>query len=396
VVVLSNNDGCIIARSEEAKQMGIKMGVPAFEISDLLEKNDVQIFSTNYSLYGDISERVMSVLAQFSPSIEIYSIDEAFLDLSGLIIDDLGSYGKEIIDTVKKWTGIPVTIGIAPTKTLCKIGNHLAKEKEEYNGMALMTENTDMNDLLKKIPVLQVWGIGPQYASMLEKHGITSAFDLKNCNTKWIRKQMGVVGERTVLELNGTSCYAVDENPADKKGICSSRSYGKALTDYADIEQATMTYVASVAEKLRKQKSMAQVMTIFVMTNKFDKGPKYVNGTVLQLPVATNNTGEMIHHAAMALKKLYRKGYRYKKSGVIVTEIIPENSLQCALWDDIDREKHKRLYAIIDQVNEKMGRGKIKYAIQGEKRKWKMRQEKLSPRYTTEWGEMLKIDIDKE
>jgi len=393
VVVLSNNDGCIIARSDEAKDLGIKMGIPAFEIQDLLEKHQVNIFSTNYTLYGDISERVMSVLSQFSPVMEIYSIDEAFLDLTGMPEKDIKQYSREIADTVIKWTGIPVTIGIAPTKTLAKIASLVAKKSKRHKGIVEINTGNDLDPILKDLAVHEVWGIGSQNTKLFQKNGISTAYDLKKANIKWVRKKMGVLGERLVLELNGTSCYPVDQNPAGKKGICSSRSYGKAMTEYEEIEQATMTYVAMVAEKLRKQNSIARVLTIFVMTNKFASGPKYVNGSVIQLPVATNDTAELIHHASLALKKLYRKGYLYKKSGVIATEIIPADALQCSLWDDLDREKQKKISTVIDKVNEKMGRGKIKYAIQGERRKWKMKQEKLSPRYTTEWGEMLRIDV---
>jgi len=395
VVVLSNNDGCIIARSEEAKQLGVKMGVPAFEIKSLLEKNNIAVFSTNYELYGDISQRVMTILAQFSPSLEIYSIDEAFLDLTGIRTDP-DEFGKKIASTIRKWTGIPVTIGIAPTKTLAKLANHIAKEKGWW-GLVLDTSREDTVDRwLQAIPVEEIWGIGPQFTTFLNRYHTLTACDLKKAPEKWVRQHLGVVGVRTVNELRGQPCYTVVNVPAERKGLCVSRSFGKTTTVYEELEQATTAFVATVAEKLRKQKSVAQALTIFVMTNRFAKGPYYVNGITVQLPVATNSTIEMIHHTVKALKKIYRKGYNYKKSGVIATEIIPENTLQCALWDDVDREKHKKITAIMDNINARMGKGKVKFAIQGTQRGWKMRQEKLSPAYTTRWDDLLTIDITKE
>ncbi|MCX6234639.1 MAG: Y-family DNA polymerase [Bacteroidetes bacterium] len=395
LVVLSNNDGCIIARSDEAKKLGVKMGVPAFEIKDVLEKNNIQVFSTNYALYGDISQRVMTILSQFSPAIEIYSIDEAFLDLTNMIGINLQEYGAKIARTVLQWIGIPVTIGIAPTKTLAKAANHLAKEHPNWNGLLDMTSVHDPDVLLQMIPVKDIWGVGPQYAEFLTHHHIITALDLKNSPEKWIRKYMGVVGERTVTELRGIPCFPVDNNPSGKKGICISRSFGKPTDDYDEIEQATSTFIVSAAVKLRKQKSLAQALTVFVMTNRFAKGPQYVNGMTVHLPIATNNTAELIHHTIRALRKIFRKGYQYKKSGVIVTDIIPEQTFQCSLWDDVDRLKQKKLTMIIDSINTSMGKGKVKYAVQGTQRLWKMRQERLSQGFTTNWEELLTIDLDK-
>jgi DNA polymerase V len=393
VVVLSNNDGCIIARSQEAKTLGIKMGVPAFEIHGILEKNDVAVFSTNYTLYGDMSQRIMTVLQQFAPQLEIYSIDEAFLDLTGLVLPDPGEYGRKIIQTVHQWTGIPVGIGIAPTKTLAKLANAVAKEDPEAGGVIVMTDEPATDRVLGRVPVSQVWGIGPQHTRLLGHYGIQTALDLKHVNEKWIRQHMGVMGERTVFELRGIPCYQVDDNPGAKKGICTSRSFGQPLVSYDDLEQATLTFVAAVGEKLRKQQSVAQSMTVFVMTNKFARGPQYVNGMTFALPVATSHTSELIHHARIALKKLYRKGYLYKKSGIIVNDIISRRSLQCALWDDVNREKQEKITAIMDRINVKMGRGKVRYAVQGTGRKWKMRQERLSRRFTTNWEELPVIDL---
>jgi DNA polymerase V len=395
VVVLSNNDGCIIARSREARELGIKMGVPAFEIRPLLESNNVAVFSTNYALYGDMSQRVMTVLHQFTPHLEVYSIDEAFLDLTGIPVNNFLDYGNKIIKTVQQWTGIPVSIGVARTKTLAKLANDLAKDNQDSGGVIELVNESDRDRILREVPVDQIWGIGPQHTQLLSSQGILTAYDLKQVNEKWIRSRMGVMGERTVMELRGIPCYPVDEHPVTKKGICTSRSFGHPIVSYDDLEQATMTYVAAVGEKLRKQRSVAQSLTVFVMTNKFARGPHYVNGMTLLLPVATNHTAELIHHARIALKKMFRKGYLYKKSGIIANDVISSRSLQCALWDDVNREKQEMIMTVVDQINQKMGRGKIRYAIQGAGRQWKMRQEKLSGRYTTDWEELLVIQLGR-
>jgi len=246
---------------------------------------------------------------------------------------------------------------------------------------------------LASIPVSKIWGIGTRYAGFLQKHGVNSAYDLKNCNEKWIRKHLGVVGERTVFELRGISCYPVDDNPQKKNTICFSRSYGKVVEKYDEIEQATINFAVNAAEKMRRQKSVATAITVFVMTNRFAKGPRYVNGITINMPAATNHTPEIIHHTVVALKKLYRKGYKYKKSGIIIKDLQPESQLQCALWDEKDRERLQKITSIVDATNAKMGKGKLKYAIQGSKRSWKLRQDKLSPRYTTNWDELLDINL---
>lgn len=396
VVVLSNNDGCVIARSDEAKRLGIKMGIPAFEIEDLLKNCRVAVFSTNYPLYGDISQRVMSVLSQFTPDIEIYSIDEAFLRLSSACFEDHFRYGETIARTVRKWTGIPVSVGIGLTKTLAKAANYIAKTSPGSGNVFSLTDQTELDDKLAFLPVDEVWGIGPQHSGFLKKYGIENAKDLKTINEKFIRNHFGVMGERTVLELRGIACYPVDVNPSDKKAICFSRSYGHPIVHYHDLEQATLVFATTVAKKLRRQNSLAQSLTLFVMTNRFARGPQYVNGYTRQLPVATNFTSEIIHHTIEMLQKLYRKGYKYKKSGVIANDLIPDNGLQCSLWDEKDRDKHRKVMDVIDTVNTKMGKETLRFAVQEGGRKWKMRQEKLSPQYTTKWEDLMTIDVDKE
>lgn len=396
VVVLSNNDGCVIARSQEAKKAGIKMGIPVFEIGDLIKKHRVHVFSTNYALYGDISQRVMTILAGLAPEIEIYSIDEAFLDLTGFPVEKLGKLGEKIKEKIFRWTGIPVSVGIGPTKTLAKIANQIAKSESGFKGVLNLINHSDIDGMLKHFPVGEIWGVGEKYEEFFWRSNILSAFDLKNADENRIKEHLGVMGQRLVLELRGRVCYPLNKNPDSKKEICTSRSFGHPLETYGDLEQATTSYVSKVAVKLRKQKSLAQSLLIFIMTNKYAKGPKYVNYKIVRLPSASNQTRELIHYALIALKQLYRKGYLYKKSGIVVSEIIPEEGLQSGLWDDENRQKNRKLMEAIDRINKKAGADQVRFAVQGSEESWKMRQENLSPHYTTRWSDVLLVNIDKD
>jgi DNA polymerase V len=396
VVVLSNNDGCVIARSEEAKSAGIKMGIPVFEIGGIIKKHKVHVFSTNYALYGDISQRVMTTFASLAPEIEIYSIDEAFLDLSGIAADKLFTTAKKIREKVFRWTGIPVSVGVAPTKTLAKVANQIAKSEDQYHGVLDFISHPGKDELLSQFPVGEIWGVGEKYEEFFRRSNILSALDLKNADENRMKEHLGVMGQRLVLELRGTVCYPINQNPDTKKEICTSASFGHPIETYEELEQATTSYVSKVAVKLRKQKSLAQSLLIFIMTNKFAKGPKYVNYKIVRLPSASNQTRELIHYALIALKQLYRKGYLYKKSGIVVSEIIPEEGQQSALWDDTNREKNKQLIKVIDNINRKAGLDKIRFAVQGPDETWRMRQENLSPHYTTRWSDVLVVNMDKD
>jgi DNA polymerase V len=396
VIVLSNNDGCVIARSEEAKKADIKMGIPVFEIGNLIKKHRVHVFSTNYALYGDISQRVMTVLAAFTPDIEIYSIDEAFLDLTGIPAEKTLKLAYKIREKVFRWTGIPVSVGIGPTKTLAKVANHIAKSDQRYKGVLDFVHHPEKDELLRKSPVGEIWGVGEKYEEFFRRSNIFSAYDLKYADENRIKEHLGVMGQRLALELRGTVCYPINQNPDTKKEICTSRSFGHPVITYEELEQATTSYVSKVALKLRKQKSLAQSLLIFIMTNKYAKGPKYVNYKIVRLPVASNQTQDLIHYALIALKQLYRKGYLYKKSGIVVSEIIPDGDLQTGLWDDINHEKNRKLMEVIDKINHKAGAGRLKFAIEGSDETWKMRQENLSPHYTTRWNDILVVDLGNE
>jgi DNA polymerase V len=395
VVVLSNNDGCIIARSREAKALGIKMGEPAFKMKELIGKNNVHVFSANFALYGDISERVMNVLSGFTPEIEIYSIDEAFLDLSGVPEEELLAFGHKIKNTVLQWTGIPVSIGIAHTKTLAKVANHIAKKSEKSRGVVDLTNQKYIERALEITPVEDIWGMGRQFSKFLRHHNINNALELTKANDSWVKKNLKIIGLRTVEELRGKPCISLELTVPDKQGILTSRSFGSPITHYEDVEEAVSTFASRCAEKLRKQGSCSGVMTVFVMTNRFSKDAKYINSKTIHLPVATNSTPELIEHAVKVLKLLFKKGYKYKKAGVIVTDIIPENEVQCGLWDNISRRKHTDLMKVIDKVSASMGKDMVKFAIQGTRRRWRLKQEMLSRQYTTKWEDILTIDMDK-
>lgn len=395
VIVLSNNDGCVIARSEEAKAIGIRMGIPAFEISDLIERNGVHVFSSNYALYGDLSARVMATLSTFSPEMEIYSIDEAFLDLTKSDINNLEEFGRHIKNTVLQWTGIPVSVGIGPTKTLAKLANHIAKSHSEHRGVFSLQEAATRSLWLRAVPAKEIWGIGEVYQDILTRYGIHTADDFLNAGTEWVKKTLTITGSRVQYELAGIRCIPLQSNPDPRKGICTSRSFGRALTSLEDMEEALSEFAAATARKLRRQKCGARAVMVFVMTGKYAAGTPYVNSITIQLPVATNLTNELTSYSLKGLRKIFRKGFLYKKTGLVVTDLIPEDQYQQSIWDDEKRERYRLLMKTIDRINSDIGQGSVRFAVQGSSRRWKMIQERLSARYTTRWNEILRINIGK-
>ncbi|MFD2247209.1 Y-family DNA polymerase [Pontibacter ruber] len=394
VVVLSNNDGCVIARSNEAKALGIQMGDPFFQIRNLVEHKQVHAFSSNYVLYGDMSDRVMQTLSQFTPHVEIYSIDECFLDLGDFYDIDLFSYAWEIKRTVTRWTGIPVSLGVAPTKALAKVANKLAKKSAKANGVLVLTEPYHIQKALEATKVEDVWGIGGQYAKFLKKHNIHTALDFTNASENWVRKHMTVVGVRLLKELKGESCLELEEVAPAKKGICTSRSFGTKLTSLKDVKEATASYAAKCAKKLRSQKSCARLVTVFVQTNPFSEHDRqYYNSRTIAMPVATNSDIELIHYATLALKAIFKPNYYYKKSGVIVTEIIPENQIQFDLLDTVDRDKHSSLMKVMDKLTDRFGRSMVQVAAQGLNKNWLLKSDYKSPYYTTRVEEIPTVYI---
>lgn len=394
VVVLSNNDGCVIARSAEAKALGIPMGEPAYKLKALIEANQVAVFSSNYVLYGDMSHRVMNTIAQFAPDMEIYSIDEAFLLFDGFDNINLKEHGEKIVRATTRNTGIPVSLGIAPTKTLAKLANRFAKKYKDYNGVCVIDTDEKREKALKLTAIGDVWGIGRQYAKKLEYYSIRTAWDFTQRSKSWVRHTMGVVGERTWLELKGTPCIEMDKTTT-KKSICTSRSFGERLTELSPISEAVSNFAASCAEKLRKQHSLASVIMVFIQTNPNATNlPQHCKQVVLQLPVPTNDTSELIRFALRGLKTIFAEGYQFKKAGVIVSELVPERPLQGDLFDTRNRDKFNKVMTVMDSLNASYGKQKVKIAAQGFDRKWKLKNERLSPCYSTRLEDVLEIKAE--
>ena len=394
VIVLSNNDGCVIARSNEVKKLGIKMGEPAFKISSLIKKHNIKVFSTNFALYGDMSQRVMNIIANSIPKIEIYSIDEAFLDLHGFDYSELIQIGDSIRKKILKYTGLPVSIGIGKTKTLSKIANYISKKDDKHQGV-FMIDNDNKDIILHRIPTKKIWGIGAKMESFLKYYGINTAKELKELDPIWMRNKRSIVEEKTIKELRGISCYKMNSLYSNKKSICTSRTFGEGVTSYGDLKSSVAMYTVRCAEKLRMQNSCAMFAHIFISTNPFCniRKQQYVRYQVVNFPMATNDTGEMLTYVIRVLKNIFKEGYKYKKAGVVVGGIIPSSHVQSNLFDSLDRLKSAKLMRTIDSINIKMGRDSIRYASQGYYRKWKLKQENLSPCYTTRWSDILTINI---
>lgn len=400
IAVLSNNDGCVIARSQEVKNLGIKMGAPAFKHKDIFEKHNVKIFSSNYTLYGDMSQRVMNILSTFTPDIEIYSIDEAFLSFEGMNWN-LVNYGLKIRKYVKQNTGIPVCVGIGPTKTLAKVANYLAKQysknlndKEFFNnGVFIIKTKKDIEDSLKKIEINEIWGIGRQYSILLNKNGIYNAWQFTEASDDWIKNHMSVVGLRTKKELLGKQCIPLELQPSPKKAIATTRSFGKMIQDLNDLKEAVSTFASKCAFKLRTQKSICNLITVFIITNKHRKELKqYSKSIVLKFDIPTNSTINIAKRALEGLKLIYKKGYKYKKAGVIVSGISSKDKIQTSLFEDNKNiDKHNKLMTSLDYTNYRIGREKAKLSSCGNGRKWKLKSEKLSQCYTTRWDELISV-----
>ena len=393
VIVLSNNDGCVIARSNEAKRMGIPMGAPAYKMKDIISKGGIQVLSTNFALYGDMSQRVIDTIIDTIQTVEIYSIDEVFIDLRDFKVENLRTFGQQLRNKIKKWTGIPVSVGIAQTKTLSKVANYIAKRSKLSKGVYLMEPNK-IDGVLKKIPLKKIWGIGPRTSFFLNNYNIYNAYNLKKADIFWIRHYLNINVEKTVKELNGISCIEFDTDIHSKKSICTSRTFGEMVTEIDDLMSAISMYATRCAEKLRQQKSCANLIQIFITTNPFRNDlPQYQINKVVKFNVPTNDTGEILDYIVPMLKQLYRKGYQYKKAGVIVSGIIPSSAVQYNLFDTHNRNKRSHLLKTIDNINKRMGRDLVRFAIQGYKKSWLLKQQRLSPCYTTRWSDLLKIKM---
>jgi DNA polymerase V len=393
IVVLSNNDGCVIARSNEAKALGVPMGAPAFEFEALFKKHKINVFSANFALYGDMSHRVMTILGEYSPEMEIYSIDEAFIKLKGFEYFNLQEYGEEMQKRVTKWTGIPVSIGIAPTKALSKLANRIAKKFPDKTNSVYIIDNDEKRiKALKWLGVADVWGIGRQHSKRLIAMNINTAYDFTLLDDNWVRKNMSVVGLRLKQDLSGIPTLDI-EISKPKKSIATTRSFHRNYTEYSDLKERVTTFAVMCAEKLRKQNSYCNSIMVFVLSNRHRKDlPQYNKSITVKLPFATNSNIELAKFATEALRKIFIQGYIYKKAGLVVMDFTTANHLQLNIFKN-SNIKHAPLMNAIDKINESFGQQKIKLASQDIKRVWKMKQEKLSPRYTTKLEDIITVNV---
>jgi len=376
VVVLSNNDGCIISRSTEAKALGIKMGEPYFKAKDIIIKNKVEVFSSNYSLYGDLSRRVMRTLKRFNSAIEVYSIDEAFLDLSNFPDSEVEKVGKEIRETVLKWTGIPTSIGIAKTKTLSKVANHIAKKKKSGVTSLIGIENID--PILEKVEINDVWGVGRQLTKFYHKNGIYNAKQLKNKSNTWIKKNSNVLGSRTAMELRGVPCIDLETTQTKRKSCVVSRSFGQRIEKYQELKEAVANYCLNASEKIRSESLIAKSITVFVRTSPFQsRFGYYSNSKTIDFAISTNNSIEIVKTALVALDSIFKNGYRYQKAGVMLTGLSNEDGSKNLFSSEKD-EKIKGLMKSIDNTNYRYGRSTLSLASAGVQKRWNMRREHSS------------------
>jgi DNA polymerase V len=390
IVVLSNNDGCIVARSNEVKALDIPMGVPFFEYKAVIEKHNVSVFSSNYQLYGDMSQRVMDSLRLFAPDMEVYSIDEAFLRLDHLQPRNLYEYCKTIRAKVIQWTGIPVSIGIGPSKVLAKVANRVAKKQTDDGVFDIRSQKTQ-DEILKTLDVEKIWGIAGRWAERLGRMGIEKASELRDASPTIIRKHLSVVGERLLRELKGHSCIDL-EDIQPRKNIMSSKSFGTLLTKKEPMEEALANYAARACEKLRQQNSRAQAVYVFVQTNGFRETDKqYSNALTCTLTIPTSDTRIIIEAAKFCLNRIYKQGYRYKKTGIMLLDLIPASLEQKHLFVNFDHRPGDHLMELVDRINKDHGPDTLFFGAQGVTREWKMRCGLRSPRYTTQWDELLMV-----
>ncbi len=392
VVVLSNNDGCAISRSSEAKAVGIAMGAPIFKCQELVRTHNVKIFSANFVLYGDMSNRVMSVLSQFTPNLEVYSIDEAFLALDEFQHLNLHDYAKKIRASVGKQTGLPVSIGVAPTKTLAKVANHYAKDHTETQGVFCLLDEETIDHYLEQTPVREIWGVGHEKAVFLQRNGITNALQLKNAPDDWIKKHLTIVTLRTVWELRGISCLTLEEVAPDKKAIGISRTFGYEVRELSQMQEAVSAYMSHAAEKLRRQKSLAGFVQVYVETNPFKNTPFYRNSAGTDVSPPTAYTPHLVETGLACLKKIFRPGLNYKSCGVILTHLSSENRSQEILFEEKYQDSSRqKLMKVVDDYNRGTNAGKLFLAAEGLGKPWFMKQAHKSKRFTTRWDELLEI-----
>ncbi|MFG6354621.1 MAG: Y-family DNA polymerase [Alistipes sp.] len=391
VIVLSNNDGCVIARSNEAKRLGIGMGEPYFKLTQTIRQHGVNVFSANFALYGDMSRRVMSLLSRIVPAIEVYSIDEAFLDLRGVDPDTLDRLGHTAAAAVRRYTGIPVSIGIAPTKTLAKIASKLCKRYPKLDGCCYMYRQEDIEKVLRKYPIGDVWGVGARWERMLLRCGVATAWDFTQMPPEWVRRHMSLVGLRMWKELHAEACIDFENNHPAKKRIATTRSFDRPASTLDELHQRIAQYAAACAEKLRRQHGLCGEITVFIMTNRFKEGaPQCCRSRLVKLSVATSSTLEIVGNAVALLKSMFSSGFAYTRAGVILSDIRSDDASQQDLFDTADRTKHARLITAVDARTEGFGRNTVGIGSEG-REPFRMNRNHLSPKYTTDWDQIIRV-----
>lgn len=392
VLVLSSNDGIIVARSPESKALGIPMGVPKFQWNDVILKNNVITLSSNYELYGDISSRVMNILKQHSSDVEVYSIDEAFLSLNANQPDQNLQLATQIRKQINQWVGVSVTCGIGASKTLAKVAVEFAKKRPQYQGVLdLNTTEQPIEEFLEQLPVSDVWGVGRRYSDLLVKNKISNARQLRDADDAWIRRNLTVVGLRTVWELRGLSCIPLEQSPQPKKSLICSRSFGRAINSLSDLKEAIATHTERAAEKLRRQQSIADTIQVFIETDRFKlQEPQYSNSITLKMEQPTAYTPELISTAIAGLERIFEANFNYKRAGIMLLGICPEHQMQQGFWGRAYTERDKQAMAAVDAINARFGKGTIKLATAclTQNQNWQPRCDIRSPRYTTRWDEM--------
>lgn len=391
VVVLSNNDGCVIARSEEAKQIGVTMGAPLFKVESLLLEHDAEIFSSNYALYGDMSGRVMNLLENFTPEIEVYSIDEAFLSLEPRK-KSLNNLAHSIREKMYKWTGVPVSIGIAETKVLAKIANKRAKKLEETKGILNLYKSDKTPNILKEILVSDIWGIGYRSSLKLRDNNIKTAWELRETDNRFVRRLLTVTGARIALELRGIKCLPFELVQTKKHNITCSRSFGETVNDYQSLKEATLFFLTRACEKLRKHNLAASAVSVFISTDRFRPVPAdYSNSATYSSTYPTDSNQELQSWAIKTLERIYKEHYEYRKAGIILSGLVPAENLTKRMFDDERFQKQHKLMKAIDEINQKFGKDSVRFASVKTEGNWKMKQTRKSQNYTTNWNELLTV-----
>jgi DNA polymerase V len=392
LVILSNNDGCVISRSQEAKDLGVPMGTPLHKIKPLIDKHKIEFFSSNYALYGDISARVMNGLNDLCPAVEVYSIDEAFLDLSIIPDDELFTFGVDVKKKIAKWTKIPISIGIAPTKSLAKLANRYAKKNFKEVGVFVIDSKEILQKTLKETPIEDVWGIGRKHGKFLKSEGVNTAYDFTQLPENFIQKRFSIVGLRLYKELKGQSCLNLTDVIEKKKVIQHSRSFGKYVQSIKELEEAVSTFANKCAEKLRSQDSCACTVSVYIRTNPFSNKPQYYNGITMNFDIPTSSTFEIQQKVLWGLKQIFVQGYDYKKAGVSVMGIVGKDEIQGNLFAPEPNGNSQKISNLMDKINAKFGKETLKFAIQGTNNVWKGNASKVSPKYTTLWKDLLQVE----